>query len=128
MVWALQVIWKFHLRGNFSGAGVLVVRNSDLVARGNFKYEGLIIVTGAKVGFGMIGGGQQDVYGSIMINETSTDGSSYKELVLEGNAAVKRSQSALVYAKQLIPVTGISTIISTFPASVQQIAWAEVKP
>ena len=85
-----------------------------LVVRGNFKYEGLIIVTGAKVGFGMIGGGnyQQDVYGSIMINETSTDGSSYKELVLEGNAAVKRSQSALAYAKQLIPVTGISTIIS----------------
>jgi Tfp pilus assembly protein PilX len=119
---------EVSLEGNFSGAGVLVVRNSDLVARGNFKYEGLIIVTGAKVGFGMIGGGQQDVYGSIMINETSTDGSSYKELVLEGNAAVKRSQSALVYAKQLIPVTGISTIISTFPASVQQIAWAEVKP
>jgi hypothetical protein len=104
------------------------VRNSDLVVGGNFKYEGLIIVTGAKVGFGMIGGGQQDVYGSIMINETSTDGSTYKELVLQGNAAVKRSQSALAYAKQLIPAAGVSSIISTFPASVQQVSWAEVKP
>jgi hypothetical protein len=109
---------------------VLVVRNSDLVVRETFKYEGLIIVTGAKVGFGMIGGGnyQQNVYGSIMINETSTNGSSYKELVLDGNAAVKRSQSALAYAKQLIPATGISTIIPTFPVSVQQVSWVEVKP
>jgi hypothetical protein len=98
------------------------------VAKGNFKYEGLIIVTGNKVGFGMIGGGQQDVYGSIVINETSTDGSSYKELVLQGNAAVKSSQSALAYAKQLIPVSWLSTIISTFPVSVQQVSWAEVKP
>jgi Tfp pilus assembly protein PilX len=119
---------EVSLQGNFSGAGILVVRNSDLVARGNFKYEGLIIVTGDKVGFGMIGGGQQDVYGSILINETNTDGSSYKELVLQGNAAIKRSQSALAYAKQLIPATGISTIISTFPASVQQVSWVEVKP
>lgn len=121
---------EFSLQGNFSGAGVLVVRNSDLVVRETFKYEGLIIVTGAKVGFGMIGGGnyQQNVYGSIMINETSTNGSSYKELVLDGNAAVKRSQSALAYAKQLIPATGISTIIPTFPVSVQQVSWVEVKP
>jgi Tfp pilus assembly protein PilX len=119
---------EVSLQGDFSGVGVLVVRNSDLVARSNLKYEGLIIVTGAKVGFGMIGGGQKDVYGSIMINETSTDGSTYKELVLEGNAAVKRSQSALAYAKQLIPASGISTILSGFPASVQQVSWAEVKP
>jgi Tfp pilus assembly protein PilX len=119
---------EVSIQGNFSGAGVLVVRNADLVAKGNFKYEGLIIVTGNKVGFGMIGGGQQDVYGSIVINETSTDGSSYKELVLQGNAAVKSSQSALAYAKQLIPVSWLSTIISTFPVSVQQVSWAEVKP
>ena len=65
-----------EVNGTFSGAGVLVVRNADLVARAtSFKYEGLIIVTGNEVGFGMLGNGQQKVYGSIMINETSTDGS-----------------------------------------------------
>jgi Tfp pilus assembly protein PilX len=118
---------EVEVKGNFSGAGVLVVRSADLVAKGNFKYEGLIIVTGDKIGFGMIGGGQQDVYGSIMINETSTDGPSYRELVLQGNAAVKRSQSALAYARQLIPLASMSSIISTFPVSVQQISWTEVK-
>ena len=55
-------------------------------------------------------------------------GQRYKELWLEGTAAVKRCQSALAYAKQLIPVSGMSTIISTFPASVQQVSWVEVKP
>ncbi len=118
-----------EINGTFSGVGVLVVRNADLVARAtSFKYEGLIIVTGNEVGFGMLGSGQQEVYGSIMINETSSDGSTYKELYLEGNAAIKRSQSALAYAKQLIPISGVSTIISTFPASVQQVSWVEVKP
>ena len=117
-----------EVNGTFSGAGVLVVRNADLVARAtSFRYEGLIIVTGNEVGFGMLGNGQQKVYGSIMINETSTDGSSYKELWLEGTAAVKRCQSALAYAKQLIPVAGMSTIIPTLPSSVQQVSWVEVK-
>ena len=118
-----------EVNGTFSGAGVLVVRNADLVARAtSFRYEGLIIVTGNEVGFGMLGNGQQKVYGSIMINETSTDGSGYKELWLEGTAAIKRCQSALAYAKQLIPISGMSSIIPTFPASVQQVSWVEVKP
>jgi hypothetical protein len=85
-----------------------------------------VIVTGNKVGFGMMGGGQQDVYGSIMINETGTDGSSYKELFLTGNAAVKRSQSALAMARQLIPISSLAGIISTLPSTVEQESWIEV--
>jgi Tfp pilus assembly protein PilX len=112
--------------GNFSGAGVLVVRNSDLVARGNFKFEGLIIVTGNKVGFGMIGGGQQDVYGSIMINETDYDPGSWKDLVLKGNASVKRSQSCLAMARRLIPADALASIMPGLPSSTQRVSWVEV--
>ncbi len=115
-----------ELKGAFNGAGVLVVRNAELVAKGNFQYEGLIIVTGNKVGFSMIGAGQQDVYGSILINETSSDGSSDKELVLTGNAAVKRSRSALAMAKSLIPVSTMSGIIAALPSAVEQVSWSEV--
>jgi hypothetical protein len=112
--------------GNFSGAGVLVVRNSDLVARGNFQFEGLIIVTGTKVGFGMIGGGAQDVYGSVMINETDWDPVTWNELVLTGNASVKRSQSALAMARGLVPAATLSSVIPGLPSSTQRISWVEV--
>jgi hypothetical protein len=117
---------ELELKGNASGVGVLIVRNADLVTRGNFKFEGLIIVTGSKVGFGMIGGGQQDVYGSVMINETDFDGPTHRELVLEGNASVKRSQSALAMAKALIPASTMSSIIGGLRSSALQVSWSEV--
>jgi Tfp pilus assembly protein PilX len=116
------------INGNFSGAGVLVVRNADLVAKGNFKFEGLIIVTGAQVGFSMVGGGQQDVYGSVMINKTEGDSTSWKELVLKGNASVKRSQSALAMARPLMPAASLASIIPGLPSSTQRVSWVEVNP
>jgi hypothetical protein len=116
------------INGNFSGAGVLIVRGADLVARGNFHYEGLIIVTGPKVGFGMLGTGQQsqEVYGSVMINETGLDGSSYKELALHGAARIRYSQSALDFARRRFPTTDLVNFIAGLPASVRQLSWMEV--
>jgi Tfp pilus assembly protein PilX len=114
------------IHGNFSGVGVLVVRNADLVAHGNFKYEGLIIVTGDRVGFAMVGGGKQDVYGSVMINETSFDPVQWRELVLTGNASVKRSQSALAMARRLIPAHALASLIPTLPSSTRRVSWVEV--
>ena len=111
--------------GNVSGAGILIVKHADLLTRGNLNFEGLVIVTGNKVGFGMWGGGE--VYGSVIINETSTDGSSYRELWLKGNAEIKRSLSALSLAKGLIPLSTISGIISGLPTSIQQVSWTEVQ-
>jgi hypothetical protein len=114
------------LSGDISGSGILIVKNADLVASGNFSYNGLIIVTGNKVGFGMIGGGKKDVYGSVLINETNWDGSSYKELVLTGNSSVMRSQSALAMAKQLLPAETLAGIIPGLPSSTQRVSWMEV--
>jgi Tfp pilus assembly protein PilX len=116
------------INGNFSGAGVLVVRNAELIAKGNFKFEGLVIVTGAKVGFGMVGGGQQDVYGAVMINETWGDSEDFQQLVLKGNASVKRSQSALAMAGQSIPAAALASIIPGLPSSTQRVSWVEVNP
>jgi hypothetical protein len=86
-----------ELKGNVKGAGILIVKHVDLLTKGNFDFKGLVIVTGNKVGFGMWGGGE--VYGSVIINETSTDGSSYRELWLKGNAEIKRRVVPEVYPK-----------------------------
>jgi hypothetical protein len=106
------------------GAGILIVKHVDLLTKGNFDFKGLVIVTGNKVGFGMWGGGE--VYGSVIINETSTDGSSYRELWLKGNAEIKRSQSALALAKNLIPSLTMSSIVGGLVSAVEQVSWSEV--
>jgi hypothetical protein len=116
------------VHGNFSGVGVLVVRNSDLVINGAFHFEGLIIVTGDKVGFGLLGGGNKELYGSVLINETNYDGPSYREDVVQGASVLRYSSSALNVAKQLMPAAAVSSLISTLPATAQQRAWQEVNP
>jgi hypothetical protein len=72
----------------------------------------------------MWGGGK--VYGSVIINETSTDGSSYRELWLKGNSEVKRSLSALALAKNLIPSLTMSSIVGGLSSIVEQVSWSEV--
>jgi hypothetical protein len=114
------------ISGNFSGVGVLVVKDADLVANGAFHFEGLIIVTGKKVGFGMLGGGNKDVYGSIIINDTMGDGPSYREDVIQGASNVRYSRSALNVARQLIPAATLTSILSTLSTTVQQLSWSEV--
>ena len=114
------------ISGQFSGVGVLVVKDADLVANGAFHFEGLIIVTGKKVGFGMLGGGNKDVYGSIIINDTMGDGPSYREDNIQGASNVRFSRSALNYATQLIPTAALTNIMATLSTTVQQLSWSEV--
>jgi hypothetical protein len=104
----------------------LVVRDADLVINGAFHFEGLILVTGDKVGFGLLGGGNKHVYGSVLINETDHDGPSYREDVFQGASHVRYSRSALALARQLMPAAALSSSITTLPASVQQRSWREV--
>jgi hypothetical protein len=116
------------IHGNFSGVGVLVVRDADLVINGAFHFEGLIIVTGNKVGFGLLGGGNKELYGSVLINETAYDGPSYREDVIQGASVLRYSSSALNVAKQLMPAATLSSVIATLPATSQQRTWHEVNP
>jgi hypothetical protein len=116
------------VNGNFSGVGVLVVRDADLVINGAFHFEGLIIVTGDRVGFGLLGGGNKELYGSVLINETDRDGPSYREDVIQGASVLRYSSSALNIARQLMPAATLSSVISTLPATSRQRAWHEVNP
>ena len=86
---------QVKITGNSQGAGILIAKNADLVFAGNVRWEGLIIVTGDLVGFGIMGGGNQYVYGGILINETSADGPGFREEVFAGNAKVRFSRKAL---------------------------------
>ena len=105
------------IRGNSTGAGILIVEDGDLALRGNFHWEGPIIVTGGYVGVGIMGGGNQDVLGALVSNETATnEATGFYEGVLLGNAKVRYSRAAIDNALALlsrkIPGTGGTGFVS----------------
>ena len=98
------------MSGNTTGVGVLIVEDGDFRVSGNFRWEGPIIVTGAYVGVGFLGGGFQEVYGSVVVNETATDeAAGYREGVITGNAKIKYSAQGIDLARssrRLVSMSG----------------------
>lgn len=115
--------------GNFSGAGILVVRNIPLVANGSLRWEGLIIVTGTGVGFRVVGEENKDIYGAVMINETgSIIAPTQMILALEGAIRVAYSRSALARAANLVPSASLANVYASLPSIITQDFWRSVNP
>jgi hypothetical protein len=83
-----------RVSGNTTGTGILIVEDGDFRISGNFRWEGIVLVTGQYVGVGYMGGGWQTVYGAVISNETATD-PGYKEALISGNAKLNYSSEAL---------------------------------
>lgn len=81
--------------GNSTGAGILIVEDGDLKIEGTFRWEGLIIVTGKYVGLRYEGGGNQKIYGAVVVNEEVSAGDPNREIDVGGNAEVYYSCQAL---------------------------------
>lgn len=89
--------------GNSTGSGILIVEDGDFTINGNFHWEGPIIVTGGYVGVGIMGGGNQDVLGALISNETATnEAPGFYEGVLQGNAKVRYSRATIDRALALL--------------------------
>ena len=113
---------------NVSGAGILVVRNADLVLTDSFHWEGLIIVTGQEVGFRTTGLSSKEIIGAVMIAETGTPGSGTTILDIQGNFRLLFSRLALARTAQLIPNTTLSSLYSALPLTISQDYWRTVSP
>ncbi|MGH7774009.1 MAG: PilX N-terminal domain-containing pilus assembly protein [Candidatus Binatia bacterium] len=112
------------IEGPSSGVGLLVVRDSDLVIRGDFHWEGLIIVSGTNVGFRVEGGGNKEIFGSVMINENGSDsGPGKEEVKLEGAIKIRYSSSSLRRA-----VETLESIYSSLPSTIMQNYWRTENP
>lgn len=69
-----------RITGNSSGAGILIIEGWELVLEGNVRWEGVIIVAGKNVGLKYAGGGEQTVYGGIIVNQTENRQESQESL------------------------------------------------
>jgi hypothetical protein len=113
------------LAGDMAGAGVLIVRNADLVLTGSLRWDGLIIVSGNNVSLKVTGSSGKDVFGAVIVNETGV--SSGKALIdLQGRVRLLFSRQALIQAAQLIPSSLIS--YTSLPVQVSQDYWRTVTP
>lgn len=112
--------------GSLVGAGILVVKNADLLLRGDFDWKGLIIVTGTNVSFTVDGGGSGNIFGSVMINETGSD--SGRELDLQGNINVRYSSQALQNAMNAVDLSNnpLQDIYDSTPSSISTAYWRTV--
>jgi hypothetical protein len=101
---------------NTEGAGILIVEDGDLKIRGNFRWKGVVIVTGQYTGLGFMDStGVKEIYGAVIANETQYDGTSYKEGYVVGDAIVKYSCEAIGNPALIRKLTSIT-------------AWKELPP
>jgi len=117
-----------NLGGGVTGAGILVVRNADLIVSGSLQWEGLIVVTGSNVSFKVTGGESQEIYGSLMVNETGTPGTGTAILDIQGSVRVLFSRPALNRVASLIPSSTLNATYSSLPSMISQEYWRTVTP
>lgn len=114
-----------NLAGNFAGAGILVVRDAELIVGGAFRWDGLVIVTGDNVGFGVVGEENKEIYGSVVVNETAP---AAVILTLRGVIKVLYSGGALDGAAALIPESVLENLYGSLPAKLTQNYWRVITP
>jgi hypothetical protein len=78
------------LHSGIKGAGILIVEDGDFVQRGNFQWDGVVIVTGQYVGAGFMGTPNPStttIRGAFVANETvAGEASGFFEFLLSGSA------------------------------------------
>jgi hypothetical protein len=111
-----------------NGAGILIIRNSDLVLTGQFHWEGLVVVTGSSVGLRVLDTGAKEVLGSLLVNETGVPDSSKALLDIQGNIRVNFSRRALTGAAGLIPTAVLNNTFAALPFFVKQAYWRNNSP
>ena len=114
---------------NFSGAGILIVRDAGLVASGVFHWEGLIIVTGNDVGFRISGEESKEIIGAVMINETgAAAGAGDALLDIQGSVRILYSRFTLRIAASLMPTATLTNTYARLPFYVKQDYWRSMTP
>jgi hypothetical protein len=111
-----------------TGAGILIIRNADLVLTGQFHWEGLVVLTGSWVGLRVSDTSAKEVLGSLLINETGVPDSSKALLDIQGNMRIHFSRRALTTAAGLVPTAVLNNTFASLPFFLKQDYWRNISP
>lgn len=114
--------------GDSSGAGILIVRNAEMILNGAFRWDGLIIVTGSEISLKAGVSSDTNVFGAILLNETGDPAPGAAALDIEGSFRSAFSSSALNRAAGLIPIIELVALQASLPSSIWQDYWRSVSP
>lgn len=115
--------------GNFSGAGILVVKDTELIGAGTFYWEGLIVVTGDQVGFRVEGTENKEIFGGLIVNETgAASGPGPALFDIRGALRISFSRPALANVAGLVPAASLARAYGALPFVVVQDYWRTVTP
>jgi hypothetical protein len=115
------------LNGVITGAGILIIKDADLILTGSFRWEGLIITTGSDVGLKVIGSSSKEILGAVIMNESGSPGST-AILDIQGNLRVLFSRQALGRAAGLVPAAILASTYTALPWVISQQYWRTVSP
>jgi hypothetical protein len=114
---------------NSGGAGVLVVRDAEMVLTGDFRWEGLIIVSGGDVGLRVADANNKEVLGALIIHESgNATGSGPALLNIQGSLRARFSRQALNLAAPLVPATTLTASYAVLPFMLKQDYWRSIGP
>ncbi len=115
---------------NSGGAGILVVRDAEMVLSGDFRWQGLVIVSGDDVGLRVENAADKDILGAVIIQESgNATGSGPALLDLQGSLEVRFSREALnLLAAPLLPAATLSSSYGALPFALNQEYWRSISP
>jgi hypothetical protein len=114
---------------NIGGAGILVIRDAELILTGDFRWEGWVIISGGDVGFCVLGGDNKEILGALIIHESGNGtGSGPATLDLQGSLGVRFSRQAFNLAAPLVPPATLSASYSALPFTLKQVYWRSISP
>lgn len=116
------------LAGDSTGAGILIVRNADLILNGGLRWDGLILVTGSEVSVKAGVLSTTNIFGSMIINETGNPSPTAPALDILGSLRASFSRAALSRSGSVIPSSELPGLYATLPASIRQDYWRSVSP
>lgn len=119
---------QLTLAGNVAGAGILLVKNADLVLAGAFRWEGWVVVTGQDVGLRVLGDAPKEIYGAAVVNEESSPGSAKSILEIQGALRVQFSRQGLASATGFLSTEMARQAAADLPFVITQNYWRSLTP
>ena len=104
----MQQFYAVSIGGKSTGAGILIIEDGDLDIGGDFNWEGIILITGQYAGLRYGGGGNQTIYGGVVVNETAA-GNTEVELQAAGNPKIDYSCLAIANAAKSRALTRVTS-------------------
>jgi Tfp pilus assembly protein PilX len=114
---------------NTGGAGILVIRDAELVLTRDFRWEGWVIISGSDVGFQVVGSDNKDLLGALIVHESGNGTGSGPGMVnIQGALRVQFSRQALSLTTSLIPPATLSASYAALPFFLKQEYWRSLDP